>query len=592
MVTLRNVIRNPDDEFYKDYLKDYYVRTKDGQYLFGCNQPGRRPDRAFYMIPDGYKLGYRQKSFPVDIGKKIYQIAMEYLETVDIVVQDSIQGEEPYKTGVQITTSVDNPHSAYIPWIGKHMIYKHDGKTKFSCFNFIIPEILPAEYADRIKEVWPEYDPEVPLTLYDLTGMDKDIRKVLSIRIDYFGGAYKKPNLTLVWNRGESDGLVSYHGGCTQTRIIKGLSGTGKTTLTVGPQLEQDDALLGMVTYDENNKAKKIDIIGLEAASFAKSEGLGPDSPEWSGLMRANETTVIAMNIDCENVNYETEMVGRHTIKVPRVEEGKEVGSLLTTQYERSGTKNGRFIFDFSALNPQWNTREKWLKTEALVFKRFNTMEPMFRVIDPRMAVALDSACESIITSAVSGKKAGAKVRSYAATDFMAREQAEQAVLKWKIYDDMDLSLSGNLVFFIMNSGYVGRNDINGDPRTDAAGNILGEKIRVQDSKRLLELVDNNLIEEWVKTPIFGYLVPDPRELEEKHGMKDFAKRFNFLNYYTADELLAFARQYIEERTEFLRTLFAGQEREEELRPIIEFWNNINLPDKKCVEKFYKKYYR
>ena len=46
------------------------------------------------------------------------------------------------------------------------------------------------------------------------------------------------------------------------------------------------------------------------------------------------------------------------------------------------------------------------------------------------MAVAFDSACESIITSAVSGKIPGTRVRSYSATDFMAREQAEQAILK------------------------------------------------------------------------------------------------------------------------------------------------------------------
>jgi len=589
---MRKVIRNPDDEFFKEYLKPYYVRTKDGQYLVSCNQAGRRPDRAFYMIPEDYKLGYGQKQFSKDVGQAIYKIAMDYLDTVDILVQDAIQGEDPYKTGIQITTSIDCPHSAYISWIGKHMVYHHDDKTKLSCFNFIIPEELPEEYASRIREVWPEYDASVPLTLYDLTETDKDIRKVLSIRVDYFGGAYKKPNLTLVWNRGEADGLISYHGGCTQSRVIKGLSGTGKTTLTVGPQLEQDDALLGKVYYNEAEKAEKIALIGLEAASFAKSEGLSPKSPEWSGLMRAHETCVIAMNVDCENVYYDYEMVGRHKIKVPRVEEGKEPGALLTKEYTLSGTRNGRFIFDFSALNPEWNEKEKWLKCEALVFKRFNTMEPIFRVVDPRMAVALDSACESIITSAVSGKKAGAKVRSYAATDFMAREQTQQALLKWKVYEDLDISLNGNLIFFIMNSGYVGRNDIKGNTRKDAQGNELGEKITVEDSKRLLELVDNNSIEEWIRTPIFGHLVPNPEELDEKHGMEDFSTRFNLLNHYTSEELLAFARQDIKERTAFLKATFGGQEGEEKLKPVIEYWNNIVLPDKREVEKFYKKYYK
>ncbi|MHC1598528.1 MAG: hypothetical protein ACXQT0_02945, partial [Candidatus Methanofastidiosia archaeon] len=136
---MRKVIRNPDDEFFKEYLKPYYVRTKDGQYLVSCNQAGRRPDRAFYMIPEDYKLGYGQKQFSKDVGQAIYKIAMDYLDTVDILVQDAIQGEDPYKTGIQITTSIDCPHSAYISWIGKHMVYHHDDKTKLSCFNFIIP---------------------------------------------------------------------------------------------------------------------------------------------------------------------------------------------------------------------------------------------------------------------------------------------------------------------------------------------------------------------------------------------------------------------------------------------------------------------
>ena len=65
-----NVIHNPDDNFYINFLKQYYVFTKDGQYLFGSTQPGRRPDRAFYMIPEGYKLGKKQRKFDTKIGKK------------------------------------------------------------------------------------------------------------------------------------------------------------------------------------------------------------------------------------------------------------------------------------------------------------------------------------------------------------------------------------------------------------------------------------------------------------------------------------------------------------------------------------------
>jgi hypothetical protein len=251
-----------------------------------------------------------------------------------------------------------------------------------------------------------------------------------------------------------------------------------------------------------------------------------------------------------------------------------------------------------------------------LCFKRFDFLEPILRVTDPAMAIAFDSACESIITSAVSGRKVGERVRSYAATDFMVREQAEQALLKLKVYEEMGLGLDGKLIFMIVNTGYVGENDINGDqimalgddgkpvplidsdtgePKRDKDGNVRyqgrGEKITVQDSKKLVDLVEHGRIENWLKNPIFGYLVPDPRELEKKHDMKDFGHRFNPLHHYPAAELLDFAKRDIGERTEFLSSLFSGQVGEEKLGDVINAWKNVRLPPEGAVKKFYEENY-
>ena len=107
-VKQENIIHNPDDEFFIDFLKPYYVITKDGQYLFGSSQLGRRPDRAFYMTVDNYKLGKKQRKFDTKIGEKIYEVAMKYLNEVKpkLIVQEGIQGEEGYKVGLRITISV------------------------------------------------------------------------------------------------------------------------------------------------------------------------------------------------------------------------------------------------------------------------------------------------------------------------------------------------------------------------------------------------------------------------------------------------------------------------------------------------------
>jgi hypothetical protein len=625
-VLKKNVIHNPDDDFFIKFLEPYYIITKDNQFLFGSTQLGRRPDRAFYIVPENYKLGKKQSRFNSSIGKKIYDIAFKYLncENPPVIVQEGVQGEQGYEVGLRITISIKNPQSAYIAWMGKMMIFPPKDQMKIDCWNYIIQEKLPIKYVKGIQKVWPEYDPCVPLTLYDFSRMDENIRRVISLGIDYFGGAYKKPNLTMVWNKAEAEGLVSYHAGCSSDRVLKGLSGTGKTTLTVGPDLEQDDACLGKLIYDEFGRIFNTQLIGLEAASFAKSQGLTKESPEYPGLMKSKELDktgkrhiVLALNIDCEGVEYVIKKFDDFEIKIPQQIPGQEIGPLQCTKYEKSKTTNGRFIFLFSELNSQWGKgKNKYLKTESLSYKKYDILEPIFRVIDPNMAVALDSACESIITSAISAQKPGTRVRSYAATDFMAREQSNQALLKLKMYIDLGLGLDGNLVFFISNSGFVGESDMNGNqikkldnlgnpiPKIDTEtgeiqknelGEIIylgqGEKIKVTDSKKLIDLVEHRKIKNWINHPVYEYLIPAPTELENVYNMKGFGKRFNPLNYYSAKEYIDFIKRDIDERTVFLKYLFKGQEGEEKLKDIIYVWRKYRIPSEKKIQEFYDTYY-
>jgi len=622
-LSTEKVVLNPDDAWFIKNLKPYYLITADGQYLFASTQPGRRPDRAFYMVPEGYNLGKGQRDFPKDVGLKLFDVVKEYVKTARVIVQDGVQGEKAYRTDLRVIISVENMHSAYIAWMGLKMVFPPEDGVAPQCVNYIVQEPLPDAVIKQIRSFWPDFDPDEPLTLYDLTRMDQDIRRVVNLRVDYFGGAYKKPNLTMVWNRGESNGLVSYHAGATSDRVLKGLSGTGKTTLSVGPHLEQDDACLGLPLY-EGGQIVASRIIGLEASSYAKSEGLVPTSPEWPGLMKSRTVQpdgrrpiVLAMNIDCEGVEYVTEKIAGHSVKVPRKIKGEEIGSLQCTRYAKCGTTNGRFIFKFSELNPDWSPEtEKWLKTEGYSFRRFDVMEPVIRVTDPAMAVALDSACESIVTSAVAGKVPGSRTRSYAATDFMCREQSEQALLKLKMYSDLDLGLDGKLVFFVLNTGFVGEfgldgkqirivdadgnpvvkmDEATGQPDLDAKGNVRyvgqGEKVKVADSKGLLDLVEHRKIQKWIKSPFFGYLIPDPKEMEEIHGLTGFRKRFNLLRFYTPEEIIEFVKRDIKERTQYLEDLFSGQTGEEKLQDVVHVWDKCKIPSPEKVRSYYETHY-
>jgi hypothetical protein len=576
-LALNDAIVDPDDKFYTEFLRDYYVKTADGQYLFATMQNARRPDRVFYMVPEGYRLGKKQNRFEQGIGKRIYDLAFEYLQRdIKTIALRGIQGEGRFETGLDYVVSIEIPHSAYLAWMGKQMVFPHRDGVEPKVFNYCIPEGLPEDVKKRIREFYPEY--AEPIILFDLTRMKDDIRRVLIIGSDYFGEAFKKPNLTMVWNRAEESGYISYHAGCTDKRILKGLSGTGKTTLSVGEEIEQDDAVAGIPVGKE--RVERVELYGLEAASFAKSEGLTEKSPEWKGLMKSRDgAVVLAMNIDCENVDFAFREVNGHKIRVP-VAKG-EPGHLMCTSYEKSGTKNGRFVFQFSELNRNWGKRKKELKAEGLTFRRFDIMEPLIIAATPEMAVALDSACESVITSAVAGKKEGTRTRSYAATDFMAREESQQALLKLKVYGDLGVGPQGRLVFFVVNTGSVGAQDVEGKETGK------GEKIRIEDSKRLIYLAENRLIKHWLVNPLFGYMVPDPKELEEEHGMKDFGKRFNPLRYYSMDEIVRIAERDVKERTEYLRALFKGETGEEGLDSVISVW-----PSKRAsmdeVKRFYE----
>ncbi|MHA1967655.1 MAG: hypothetical protein ACW964_07630, partial [Candidatus Hodarchaeales archaeon] len=179
------IVKNPDHDWFRDFLKEYYVVTKDYQYLFGSTQAGRRPDRAYYMVPEGHRLGKDQKPFDSERGKKLYEVVLRYLkeENVPVLVQEGIQGEHGYEVGLRVTISVKNRHSAYIGWFGKLMVFPSKENQQIDCWNFVVQEPLPLRYVNEIREFWPNFDPNEPITLYDLTETGQNKRRVLSLRV-------------------------------------------------------------------------------------------------------------------------------------------------------------------------------------------------------------------------------------------------------------------------------------------------------------------------------------------------------------------------------------------------------------------------
>jgi len=149
---------------------------------------------------------------------------------------------------------------------------------------------------------------------------------------------------------------------------------------------------------------------------------------------------------------------------------------------------------------------------------------------------------------------------------------------------NMGLGQNGKINFLIVNTGFVGEFDLSGK-------SIGGEKITVSDSKTLLKLTTHGLIKNWIKDPVYGYLVPSPKELSEVHGMKNFGERFNPLNYYSPHDYLEFVKIDIKERKDFLHRIFSSQNNFANLEDVIGVWDEIKITSPKEIKNFYDTYY-
>lgn len=587
-------IKNPDRKWYLEYLKKYYLITEDGQYLFGSRHKGRDPKIVFYVVPENFRTGKNQKRFPEQRAYPIFDLATEYLSKQEVLYQDTVIGYGERALFLRHKISLANPHSAHLGLFAKEMYFEPEAILENSATSITIPETMPDEYVQKIKALYPEYDSEKGLVLIDLVGGHY---RILSLNLDYFGSAGKKPDLTLWWHIWENKGDLSDHSGSKRGMSMKGQSGTGKTTLTIGKDIRQDDAATRILERGRNGRVTAMYSIGAEAASFAKTEGLNPSSPEFAPIMSSrNGNFIPCLNVACKGVFYEVKEINGHKTCVPSKIKGKKIGNLIFNDYQSAQTNNGRAIISFRSLNPSWSEDRVRITSDGMSIRHFGFTMPIFRVRDPRRAAAFVSACETINTGAVKGVKPGSPKISPFATDFMVGEQGDQTLLYFSAYRDIGLNgHDGGIIFFVNNSGSIGaQNPYTGEMAKDDKGNMLGEKISVHDSKTLVDLVESwNLPEDmWEREPVLGLWIPSPTALE-KRGLKNFRKKFNPLRFYTGEQIIIMAERLVEERTNFLNELFSGQKEEERLRQsnIINVWKKFEIPSAAVIEDWYLRHF-
>ncbi|KPU27179.1 phosphoenolpyruvate carboxykinase [Caloranaerobacter sp. TR13] len=330
---------------------------------------------------------------------------------------------------------------------------------------------------------------------------------------DYFGEA-KKSFLRMAMYKVKKMGGLGLHAGSKVLRvkdkngilkdvgfIMFGLSGTGKTTLTIHDHnlkgeekaiIRQDDVIF----MDKNGYCT-----GSENGFFIKTEGLS----ESQGVLYK---AAISQNAIFENVKV--------------YENGKV--DFFNTEL----TSNGRGVVLREEIDNTDNSINLEKAHKLIFITRRNDIIPPVAKLTVSQAATFFMLGESIETSAGDPTKAGQSKRCVGTNPFIIGPEAEEGHKLYQI-----LKQNPDMECYILNTGRVGQNN-----------NFGGEKITIEVSTTIMREIARNTIE-WVTDKDWGYLVP-----KAVNGL-DMGK-YNPRKYYTEIEYKALVNKLKEERVKWL----------------------------------------
>jgi phosphoenolpyruvate carboxykinase (ATP) len=266
--------------------------------------------------------------------------------------------------------------------------------------------------------------------------------------------------------------------------LLFGLSGTGKTTLTLHDHglkeperaiIKQDDVVL--MTAD--GKA-----YGTEDGFYIKTEGLEPSQTVLWGA--ATHPTAVYENI--------------------KLDENGKVDFLDT-----SITSNGRGVVLRKYIKGTGEGIDLDKANKIVFITRRNDVVPVCARLTPEQAAAYFMLGESIETSAGDPTKAGQAKREVGTNPFIVGPEADEGNRLLAI-----LRANPDMQAYILNTGSIGAND--GSP---------GEKVSIRASTEIMKQIAKEGIQ-WEKDADWGYETP-----KSVPGL-DLAK-YSPKTYYTAD---------------------------------------------------------
>ncbi|KXZ40338.1 phosphoenolpyruvate carboxykinase (ATP) [Alkalithermobacter thermoalcaliphilus JW-YL-7 = DSM 7308] len=482
----KNVIVNPSVEELRSMSKDMEITTEFGSPCYITNVRNRSAKNSF--IVDDVCLGVDQQGIKREKADEIIDKVNKYLLDTELVRIDRKMGmHDKFSFNCRLYITKKYSRIGYM-W--------HN--TLFDPVDTENPDLVSVyvpEWPERIIIVYPE----------------EGVTYILGT--DYFGES-KKSFLRMAMYKVKKMGGIGLHAGSKILRvkdksnnlkdvgfIMFGLSGTGKTTLTIHDHdlkgeekaiIRQDDVIF----MDENGYCA-----GTENGFFIKTEGLDESQKV---LYKA----ATSKNSIFENVKV--------------YEDGKV--DFNDTQL----TSNGRGVVLREEIENTDDSIDLKKANRLIFITRRKDIVPPVAKLTPSQAATFFMLGESIETSAGDPTKAGQSKRCVGTNPFIIGLEAEEGNRIYQI-----LNQNPDMECFILNTGSVG-----------ASENFEGEKITIKVSTTIMrEIAKDNI--EWEVDKDWGYLVPKNIE-----GID--IEKYNPRKYYSDIEYKNLVNKLKEERKNWI----------------------------------------
>jgi phosphoenolpyruvate carboxykinase (ATP) len=449
-IRARRILKDLNREELRELARAGEKTSEYGSPVYSTRVKSRSAKNT-YVVANGVSMGVMQQ--PIDRGKAEDTIrkVQEVLSEMELIQVDRRMGMN-HEVPIHCRLYVPKEY-ARIAYMWHSMLFPSDSSKEPDFISVYVPD-------------WPER----------LIFLDVDQGYTYILGADYPGEA-KKSMLRQAMYWIKRRGGLGLHAGSKVLRVVGpdnelrdvgfllfGLSGTGKTTLTLhdhGLQeperaiIKQDDVVL--MTADGR-------AFGTEDGFYIKTEGLEPSQTVLWGA--ATHPTAVYENI--------------------KLDENGKVDFLDT-----SITSNGRGVVLRKYIKGTGEGIDLEKANKIVFITRRNDVVPVCAQLNAEQAAAYFMLGESIETSAGDPTKAGQAKREVGTNPFIVGPEAEEGNRLLEI-----LRKNPDMHAYILNTGSIGASD-----------GFTGVKISIKTSTEIMKQIAREGIE-WERDPDWGYETP------------------------------------------------------------------------------------